>query len=1240
MSGTVKQISLADFIGFLKANLDFEYVLLLGSGASQGAGVLTAKECIREWKKDLYIRNNIGSNGEIPTPNESEIQNWIEEFYPNFPKNNTFPEYGYYADKAYLDNESRRKYFEKLFNGKQPNLGYKVIAFFAERGIFKILLTTNFDGFIVRSLSDFGVPYKEISLETDNSIHDPMSRQKTYVVALHGDYKYNALKNTDDELSRQSKEFEMAIHRQLYNKHLIVIGYSGRDVSLMHAIKSAYMDKGSGKLFWCSFDDFIDPEVEALLNQASDKRDVFQVVMGDFDRAMTKIGSWCFQGDPDYAAQIGSAAQFESINDENVNSLVPEVIKNQASANNAVTIVQLPDISEYNKNHIDALLIGHILGAWTENESDLSVAGRACTDTNQWLSLMREIVNFERPLVKITNGKFWSVLFREQLWEIFSTRIYDYHLDFFANAFNEVFSEIDPKFELEPSKHYMAQIYDKKLRYSEELRQGLAESLVWLGIHGDRLTNCSPDKRKYTALLAIRAIFTNASWQLWGSLNQLLPTLAEAAPGEFLDAVEASLRKKPSPFDELFSREGDGITSGNYMTGLYWALEGLAWDEQYLSRVCVILAELAEHDPGGKWANRPANSIVSILLPWHPQTLAPIDKRVAAMRAIIKDSPQTAWKVLISLLPKVHQSTSGTHKLKWRNPLADDWKPKVTNKEYWDQVVQYAEMVVAMACNDLSKATALVGNIDNLPQPSFDVFLDFLASDQVVNLTEPERTPIWDNLTEFVNKHKRFSDADWALKSDLVGRLDAVAEKLSPKSAVYLFERLFGNRDFDLYEENGDFQAEQEKLANKRKSAIEEIFQAGGINAILNFSRRVENPRQVGYAFGCLGLAEVDDYLFPDFLLDAITIKDDFVHNYVLGRYQNEGWDWVDRMDKAQWTSDQKARFLSYLPFIKESWQRAFEWLGTDEGIYWKQANVNPYATDDDLIPAIDKLLEFGRPVAVIDCFYCMAHRKIPLDINRSIKALLQAATSPEEKNTYGFTHATDLIQALQESPDVPVGDMVQVEFLYLPLLSRHNNAEPKHLHKRLSESPEFFCEVISYVYRSKDDPKEGQEEDKSLKNIATNAWHLLYDWERTPGTQDDGSFSGDAFLDWFTKAKALCESVGRLDGAMIEVGKVLRYTPKDPDGLWIHKSVLDVLESRESEIIREFFRSEVFNSRGVHWVDPTGKPEQDLANEWLEKANAVEMLGYPRFASELKSLADSYARDAERIRKEHGKEE
>ena len=206
-----------------------------------------------------------------------------------------------------------------------------------------------------------------------------------------------------------------------------------------------------------------------------------------------------------------------------------------------------------------------------------------------------------------------------------------------------------------------------------------------------------------------------------------------------MGAVENALDQSPCPFDELFSQEGAPITGSNYMTGLLWALETLAWDAEYLVRVCVILGDLAERDPGGNWANRPTNSLTEIILPRHPQTIAPIEKREVAVKTLINTVPDVAWNLLINLLPNQHQISSGTHKPAWRNTIPDDWEDRVIQEEYWKQITSYAEIAVSMASNDIDKLTELIGGLDNLPKPSFDKLLKHLSSEEICGKPEDQR---------------------------------------------------------------------------------------------------------------------------------------------------------------------------------------------------------------------------------------------------------------------------------------------------------------------------------------------------------------------------------------------------------------------------------------------------------------------------------------------------------------------
>ena len=322
--------------------------------------------------------------------------------------------------------------------------------------------------------------------------------------------------------------------------------------------------------------------------------------------------------------------------------------------------------------HATDLALANLIGAWNEkNEADIVILSRVTTESySTWAPKAREILHLSDSPFSLRNG-LWRITERTSLWDALGSRIFDQNLDTFKESAVAVLTERDPSFELPTEERYAASIYGKVLTHSPALRKGLAEGLAILGSRPGALINCSQGKAEATAVLAIREIFADADWVLWGSLNSLLPILAEAAPDEFLDAVENALRLSPCPFDELFSQEGDGITGGNYLTGLLWALEGLAWDEKYLVRVCVVLGELASHDPGGKWANRPANSLSTILLPWLPQTIAPIEKRKVAVQTLCKEWPEIAWKLIISLLPNQHQMSTGSHKPSWRNTIPD-----------------------------------------------------------------------------------------------------------------------------------------------------------------------------------------------------------------------------------------------------------------------------------------------------------------------------------------------------------------------------------------------------------------------------------------------------------------------------------------------------------------------------------------------------------------------------------------
>jgi hypothetical protein len=71
-------------------------------------------------------------------------------------------------------------------------------------------------------------------------------------------------------------------------------------------------------------------------------------------------------------------------------------------------------------------------------------------------------------------------------------------------------------------------------------------------------------------------------------------------------------------------------------------------------------------------------------------------------------------------------------------------------------------------------------------------------------------------------------------------------------------------------------------------------------------------------------------------------------------------------------------------------------------------------------------------------------------------------------------------------------------------------------------------------------------------------------------------------------------------------------------------------------EDLRRGYSIAVFNSRGAHFVDPTGKPEFGLASQYGKRADEVENAGYQRVAAMLRAIRDVYEREGKAVVARH----
>ncbi len=850
-------------------------------------------------------------------------------------------------------------------------------------------------------------------------------------------------------------------------------------------------------------------------------------------------------------------------------------------------------------------------------------------------NLMPDALRSDSPLIR--RDEKWQFTVREEAWNVLGNRITSQDLERFQDMAVAVLGERNLKFYIPKEERLAVNIHEKNLAHSTLIREGLAETLALLGSRPKALSSCPHKVVEGTAILVVRRLLNEASWGLWASLDSLLPLLAEAAPDEFLGAIEAALVELDTTlFQGIFSEEGRGDIGGwNYMSGILEALEVLAWDPEYLCRVSVILAELASIDPGGSWSNRPSHSLATIFLPWLVQTAAPFKKRKYAIEAVLQEQSEVGWKLLLDLLPNRHSFSSGCHRPVWREYIPREWNNNISMGDYWEHITVFSELALVLAKKDSSKLYELSKLLLDLPESAHNSLLEYLSSEKIVSLPEGLRMPFWEKLNDLAQRPRRFAKVDWKFSKDAIKKIEKTAKAIAPHAPEMKYHYLFNNNNFNLLDEKGSYSEQRARLDVRRQSAVKEILDAGALPSVLAFADNVAVPYEVGQALGVIAPSTLECEILPSHLNSESETLQRVIAGYIRSRYQKFSWPWIDETLSRNWTAAQKSKFLAVLPFQIEVWQRVATHLsGKNEQLYWKDVNVNPYDSYCELGIAIEKLLQYGRPAAAVLCADRTKDDAKQFDQALAIRALLNVLDTPLEIPRLDNNSTAALIMHLQSMPDANQDALFQIEWSLLPWLDPFFSGSPKTLEKYLASDPSFFAKIVRLVFRSKNDEMEETEPDEQKKKLARNAYDLLTKWKRCPGIQDNGMFDIEAFNKWIHEARRITKESGHAEVAQIQIGHVLTYAPTGANEFWIHESVASILDGKDTHAMRSGFTTELFNRRGVCEFTH-GREERELANQNREKAEALDAKGYTRFATKMREFSGLYDRQAERDEQE-----
>jgi transcriptional regulator with XRE-family HTH domain len=886
-----------------------------------------------------------------------------------------------------------------------------------------------------------------------------------------------------------------------------------------------------------------------------------------------------------------------------------------------------------------ALLAAVLAGGWDE-QADADRAQLAELADQPYESVLAALApfvgNHDSPLRKI--GSTWRVASPPDAWLLLARYLTGDDIARFEAVAHNVLSATDPRFEMDPDERWKAPIRGVQRPYSGMLRHGVGQTLILLALWGDKAHVVPEAWRRADAV--VEKLLDEANPQRWWSLSGDFRLLAEASPKGFMNAVEESLDQEHPPIRSLFGSDEGGIFATEHLSDLLWALESLAWSPELMPRVSILLARLDAIDkPPGRYANRPANSLREIHLLWVPQTFATLDQRMQALDLVRKHESDSAWTLMLGVLPKGHDSSSPSPMPRWRDFTVD--KLEVVT---YGLIGRGAVAITIRLVKDVGVSVArwlgLIERLSDLAPDAEAAFAALSTAEKTIkDLTD--RAEIWKSLRRVLHQHRQFPDAEWSMQADVLDKIEVLYDRFAPLDPLERVAWLFEAQVALPKPSSAGWEAEERDVDLARRTAAQALFSKGGAEAILSLARLASAAGYIGKALHESKLPNPDfDATLQAALRSDNDRERDVAHGMIVSAFGDRGEPWaaalIARAKGEMWGDTALLTILRALPVRRWTWDQVTQAGPEMEKTYWRLAPVLWMSDNDDVVFAIRKLIWVGRARHALSLAGRGGKANLPTELLVEVMQEASRQPSPDQGSATESTmfqhYAAEILQLLDERADLDEGVLIALEWRYLPVLE-HSRRPAKVLLKALSEQPSLFVQMLTAVFKATEDSGVIDVEPadpEHARAVADQAYRLLDLWDRLPGINEDGTVDGEKLESWIKEARSLAKDAGRAEIADSRIGQMLSASPMGEDGNWPAEAVRDSIDLFRSKAMIDGFAIGKENRRGVTTRMPRdgGDLERREAALYRGWAKAIQY-AHPRTARALDDLADSYERQS-----------
>jgi hypothetical protein len=846
---------------------------------------------------------------------------------------------------------------------------------------------------------------------------------------------------------------------------------------------------------------------------------------------------------------------------------------------------------------------------------------------------------FDKPVIQVAN--VWQVTAPYDLLFVIGRQITEDQLNRLREVFFMVIGETDPALSLEPNMRYAAVLFNKTSVFSRGLKKGLCSSLVLLSLFSRNAgLNVSFNIENRIAQM-ISQLLHNKEVAFWQSIEGFLNILAEAAPGAYLDALEALLKNYPDILTAMFDDTQFDLFTPTYHSHILWSLEALAWDKAYLSRVSIILCNLVLIDKGTKTANRPINSLKHIFSVWLPQTYVLAEERRKTLRMLSRKNSVAAFQLLLELILTGRDIGMYNYQPMWR--LREYYPLAVTNSELIDSVSFLAELAVELAGNDAGHWSKLVDHVPHFYGKARQQLLDAFSK---VTEFQGNLYPLREELYDLTRRHKAYHEQDWALPISDRKQLEAIYESLCTRK-IEKYAWCFNTDMIESRRADQQSLEEMEKrILEKRQSALKQILSEDGIEGVIELAPHIKRPFALGQTLATI------DLNYANAMVDLLWMEKQNEKQLAISYLNYVGYlagiIWITKLCSGfvEFDIDRRAQLFAVFSPSNE----LFDLIESDPGqadSYWKVIfkNFHPYVPEQVLKRCVTTLNSYGRFISsanLIDYRYEKVNAQLIYD---TLEGMISNPMEEGVKPHISEYNIGKFFERLDHADDV-IGNMALLEWKYFDLLESDggHGRGIKYIFPALVEQPKFFAQVVSWIYKPENKSMSEEIAEVGIEGIANRARladSVLEAWDQIPGEDTTGTINFDVLKRWCLEVIEECKKLDRTDKGFYKIGQLLGQL-RDGNSNWPQSEICEMIETLDNEHCSDGFEIGVINGRGPRVrIGPASDGSVEAAQSaYYQSLSDKLSIEYPVVARLMSRIAENYGHDSNYMRTREAQQE